>query len=64
MISIDIADTDEFIDITSAVPSDFFDEFGEFTETLMNKNNIKTPHVASSAFELYLYLFSKIEEYS
>ena len=36
MVSIDTAETDEFIDVTSAVLSDFSDEFGEFAETLMN----------------------------
>ena len=64
MISIDTAETDEFIDITSAVPSDFSDEFGEFAGTLMNENNMEIPHDASSTFDLYLYLLSKIEEYS
>ena len=64
MISIDTAETDEFIDITSAVPSDFSDELGEFAGTLMNENNMEMPHDASSAFDLYLYLLSKIEEYS
>ena len=34
LISIEI---DEFIDITSAVPSDFSDELDEFVETLMNE---------------------------
>ena len=43
MISIATAGTDEFIDITSAVPSDFSDEFGEFAGTLMN--------------QVYLYLY-------
>ena len=64
MISIDTAEVDEFIDITSAVPSDFSDEFVEFVGTLMNENNMELPHGASSAFDLYLYLLSKIEEYS
>ena len=40
-IIIDTAETDKFIDITSAVPSDFSDEFGEFAETLTNKNNME-----------------------
>ena len=43
MISMATAGTDEFIDITSAVPSDFSDEFGEFAGTLMN--------------QVYLYLY-------
>ena len=60
----DTEDTEEFIDITSPVPPDFFDEFGEFTETLMNENNMEMSHAASSAFDLYLYLLSKTEEYS
>ena len=60
----DTADTEEFNDITSPVPPDFFDEFGEFIETLMNENNMEMPHAASSAFDLYLYLLSKTEEYS
>ena len=64
MISIDTAEVDEFIDITTAVPSDFSDEFVEFAGTLMNENNMELPHGASSAFGLYLYLLSKIEEYS
>ena len=38
MISINTSKTDKFIIITtSAVPSDFSDEFGEFAETLMNE---------------------------
>ena len=58
------AETDEFIHINSDVPSNFSHKFGEFTETLMNENKMNMPHDASSAFELYLYLLSKIEEYS
>ena len=58
MISIGTAETDEFIDITGAVPSDFSDGFGEFVETLMNENNMEMPHDASSTFDLYLYLSS------
>ena len=54
MISIDTTETDEFIDIASAVSSDFSDEFGEFAETLMNENNMEMPHDASSAFDLNL----------
>ena len=43
MISIDIAETDEFIDITMAASSALFNEFGEFTdtETLINENEMK-----------------------
>ena len=37
MISIYIAETDEFIDIPSAVLSDFSDEFSEFAGTLMKR---------------------------
>ena len=36
MISINTRKTDKFI-VTSAVPSDFSDEFGEYAETLMNE---------------------------
>ena len=43
MISINIAEIDEFIDFTGAVPSDFTDEFGEFAKTLMNENNMEIP---------------------
>ena len=64
MISIYTVETDEFIDIPSAVPSDVSDEFGEFAGTLMNENNMEIPHDASSAFDLYLYLLRKIEDYS
>ena len=64
MISIDTAETDEFVDTTSATPSDFSDEFGEFAETLMNENNVDVSHDTSSAFDLYVYLLSKIGEYS
>ena len=64
IISINTLETDEFIDITSVVPSDFYDLLGEFAETLMNENNIEMPHDGSSAFDLYLYLLSKIEGYS
>ena len=51
MIIIDTAGTYEFIDITSDVPSDFSDEFGEFARTLMNESNMEMPHDASSAFD-------------
>ena len=64
MISIDTPETDEFVDITSTVPSDFSDEYGEFEETLMNKNNMEMPHNALIAFHFYLYLLSNTEEYS
>ena len=37
MISINTRQTDKFINVTSVVPSDFSDEFGEFAETLMNE---------------------------
>ena len=37
MISINTRKTDKFINVTSVVPSDFSDEFGEFAETLMNE---------------------------
>ena len=53
MISIDTAETDEFIDITSAVPSDFSDESREFAGTLMNENNMEMSHDASSAFYIF-----------
>ena len=43
MISINIAEIDEFTDIIGAVPSGFTDEFGEFLETLMNENNMEIP---------------------
>ena len=53
MISIDTAETDEFINITSAVPSDFSDEFGKLSQTLMIENNIENAHDASrSAVDL------------
>ena len=41
MISADTADTDEFIDITSAVRSNFSDQFGDFAETLINESNVE-----------------------
>ena len=59
MISICTAETVNFIDITSAVPFDFSDEFVEIAGTLMNENNMEMPHDASSTFELYLYLLVK-----
>ena len=49
MINIDTAETNEFIDITIAVLSDLYDEFGEI---LMNENDMEMPHDASSAFGL------------
>ena len=66
-VNIGIAETNEFLDITSAVPSDFSDQFNGFAETLIKENNMEnnnTPYNASSTFDLPLYLFSKIEEYS
>ena len=57
MISIDAAETEEFIDFFSAVPFDFSDEFDEFAGALMNeKNNMEMPYDPSSAFDLYLRL--------
>ena len=67
MVSIDTAENDEFIDFTSAVPSNFSDEFDGFAETLMNENNMEYNNMqldASNAIDLHLYLLSKIEEYS
>ena len=55
MISINTAETSEFIDISSAVPAEFSHEFAE---TLINENNMA--HGASNTFDLHLYLFSKI----
>ena len=63
IISIKTAETDECVDITSAVPSDFSDEFGEFVGTLMNENNMEMSLYVLSALDLYLYLLSKIEEF-
>ena len=65
MISIDIAETDEFIDITMAASSALFNEFGEFTdtETLINENEMKMLNDAWGALDLFLHLLSKIVEY-
>ena len=54
----------QIIDITSAVPSDFSDEFGEFVGTLTNESNTEMPHDVSSAFDLNSYLLSKIDEFN
>ena len=64
MISINTAETDEFIDITNAVLFKFSDDFVELGETLMNENDMEMPHDASSALELHIYLLRKIEEYN
>ena len=67
MTFIDTAENDEFIDITSAIPSNFSDEFDGFAETLINENNMEYNNMqldASNAIDLHLYLLSKIEEYS
>ena len=64
MISIATAETDEFFDITKLAPSDFSDEFGEFAEALINENILEMPRDSSSVFNVFLYLLSKIEEYS
>ena len=67
MGSIDTAENDEFTGITSAIPSNFSDEFDGFAETLINENNMEYNNMqldASSAIDLHLYLLSKIEEYS
>ena len=61
MISIDAAETDEFIDATNVVDQSV--KFGEFAETLMNESNVEMPDDVTIAFELYLYLLNKIEEY-
>ena len=65
MISIDIAETDEFIDITMAASSALFNEFGELTdtETLINENEMKMLNDALGALDLFLHLLSKIVEY-
>ena len=39
MISIDTAETDEFIDTTNVVDQSV--KFGEFAETLMNESNVE-----------------------
>ena len=64
MISMDIAETDEFIDITMAVPSALFNEFGEFTdtETLIKENKMKMLNDAWGALDLFLHCLSKIVE--
>ena len=59
MISINTAETSEFIDISSSVPAEFSHEFAE---TLINEDNMA--HGASYTFDLHLYLFSKIVECS
>ena len=59
IISPDTAEIDKAIDITSAVPCDFFDEFGKFAETLMNENIMEMTHDASSAFDLYYIFLAK-----
>ena len=64
MVSINTAETDEFIDITNAVLFKFSDDFVELGETLMNENDMEMPHDASSALELHIYLLRKIEEYN
>ena len=61
MISIDTAETDEFIDTTNVVDQSV--KFGKFAETLMNESNVEMPDDVTIAFELYLYLLNKIEEY-
>ena len=48
MISIDTAETDEFIDITNVLGHS--DKFGEFYETLINENNLEMPHDVTIAF--------------
>ena len=55
-ISITTAEIGKLIDITSAVPFELSDECDEFTETLVNKNNLEVLHIASSAFDLYFFL--------
>ena len=52
MINIDTAETNEFIDITIAVLSDLYDEFGEI---LMKENDMEMPQDASSAFGLQTF---------
>lgn len=59
-ISITTAEIGKLIDITSAVPFELSDECDEFTETLMNKNNLEVLHIASSAFDLYFFLWAKL----
>lgn len=61
MISVDTEETDEFIDITNVL--DQSAKFGEFAETLMNESNVEMPDDVTIAFELYLYILKKIEEY-
>ena len=56
MISIDTAETDEFMDVTNVVNQSV--KFGEFAEALMNKSNVEMPDDVTIAFELYLYLLN------
>ena len=60
MISIDAAETDEFIDIFSAVPFDFSDEFGEFAGTLMNEIIIWKCHMIHQVLLTCTYDFRYI----
>ena len=60
MISIETAETDEFIHITNVL--DHSDGFNEFADTLMNESNAKMPHDVTIGFQFYLYLLKKIED--
>ena len=51
MISIDTAETNEFIDFICTLPYDFSDKFREFPETAMNENNMEMADDAASAFK-------------
>ena len=59
MVITDTAETNKFINIISAAPSDFSEGFGECAETLMNENNMDMSHDALSAFWLVLISFEQ-----
>lgn len=61
MISIDSAETNEFIGTTNVLYHSV--KLGKFSQTHMNENNVEMPHELTIDLELYLYILNKIEEY-
>ena len=55
---------EQFFGAAEDLPKDYNDEFKVFAETLMARNNVAAPTNPKEALELYMFLLSKIEEYS
>lgn len=65
LINVDADEIEQFYPcVTHNTVEDVSPEFKEFAQTLMQQNGWDFPNVVSDALRLYMYLLSKIEQYS